>query len=260
MGRALQAPHADQGDAAHDRPGNPPTALRTPERLPPMILAHRRLCDHGQRADNGSTGAGLNQVKRGHGPGTFFKVARELSLFGDELRRLRRRSGLSQETLAARAGLSPEAVSLLERGRRSPRMTTMRMLADALRLREIDRSSLFATAQIAEPSRAGAAGLRRRVRRPRRRTRRAGSAGRPGRCALDHHGRTGRCRQDPDRRRVRGPAGQCLSRRCALDAGRSTGRARPRCCRPWPEPSAYAVRPSPRWRRSSIISERGPGC
>ena len=49
-----------------------------------------------------------------------------MNLFGEELRRLRRRSGLSQETLAARAGLSPEAVSLLERGRRSPRMTTMR--------------------------------------------------------------------------------------------------------------------------------------
>jgi predicted ATPase len=31
-------------------------------------------------------------------------------------------------------------------------MTTMRMLADALRLREIDRSSLFASAQIAEPA------------------------------------------------------------------------------------------------------------
>ena len=75
-----------------------------------------------------------------------------MSLFGDELRRLRRRSGLSQETLASRAGLSPEAVSLLERGRRSPRMTTMRMLADALRLREIDRSSLFASAQTAEPT------------------------------------------------------------------------------------------------------------
>ena len=71
-----------------------------------------------------------------------------MSLFGEELRRLRRRSGLSQETLAARAGLSPEAVSLLERGRRSPRMTTMRLLADGLQLREIDRSSLFASAQL----------------------------------------------------------------------------------------------------------------
>ena len=75
-----------------------------------------------------------------------------MNLFGEELRRLRRRSGLSQETLAARAGLSPEAVSLLERGRRSPRLTTMRLLAEGLRLPESDRSTLFASANFREPS------------------------------------------------------------------------------------------------------------
>ena len=64
-----------------------------------------------------------------------------MNLFGEELRRLRRRSGLSQETLAARAGLSPEAVSLLERGRRSPRLTTMRLLAEGLSLPEPEPSS-----------------------------------------------------------------------------------------------------------------------
>ena len=68
-----------------------------------------------------------------------------MSLFGDELRRLRRRSGLSQETLAARAGLSTEAVSLLERGRRKPRLTTMRLLADGMSLSEVDRPAFFAT-------------------------------------------------------------------------------------------------------------------
>ena len=72
-----------------------------------------------------------------------------MSLFGDELRRLRRRAGLSQESLAARAGLSPEAVSLLERGRRSPRLTTMRLLAEAMDLNDVDRPALFATAQLA---------------------------------------------------------------------------------------------------------------
>jgi predicted ATPase/DNA-binding XRE family transcriptional regulator len=76
----------------------------------------------------------------------------KMNLFGEELRRLRRRSGLSQETLAARAGLSPEAVSLLERGRRSPRMTTMRLLAEGLRLPESDRSALFASVNFHEPS------------------------------------------------------------------------------------------------------------
>jgi predicted ATPase/DNA-binding XRE family transcriptional regulator len=75
-----------------------------------------------------------------------------MNLFGEELRRLRRRSGLSQETLAARAGLSPEAVSLLERGRRSPRMTTMRLLAEGLRLPESDRSALFASVNLHEPA------------------------------------------------------------------------------------------------------------
>ncbi len=76
-----------------------------------------------------------------------------MNLFGAELRRLRRRSGLSQETLAARAGLSPEAISLLERGRRSPRMTTMRLLAEGLSLPESDRSALFASVNVQEPSR-----------------------------------------------------------------------------------------------------------
>ena len=68
-----------------------------------------------------------------------------MTSFGDELRRLRRRSGLSQEALAEHAGLSTEAISLLERGRRTPRMTTMRLLADAMGLDEGDRANLFTT-------------------------------------------------------------------------------------------------------------------
>ncbi len=68
-----------------------------------------------------------------------------MTSFGDELRRLRRRSGLSQEALAEHAGLSTEAISLLERGRRTPRMTTMRLLADAMGLDATDRSRLFGT-------------------------------------------------------------------------------------------------------------------
>lgn len=74
-----------------------------------------------------------------------------MTSFGDELRRLRRRSGLSQETLAERAGLSTEAISLLERGRRTPRVTTMRLLADAMGLDEADRTGLFATLAAAAP-------------------------------------------------------------------------------------------------------------
>jgi transcriptional regulator with XRE-family HTH domain len=69
-----------------------------------------------------------------------------MTQFGEELRRLRKRSGLSQELLAAGAGLSTEAVSLLERGRRTPRMTTMRLLADGMDLAQIDREAFYASA------------------------------------------------------------------------------------------------------------------
>lgn len=73
-----------------------------------------------------------------------------MSTFGSELRWYRQRAGMSQEGLAARAGLSPEAVSLLERGRRSPRMTTLGLLADALRLDGAERERFFA-ALLPEP-------------------------------------------------------------------------------------------------------------
>ncbi|MDN5763674.1 MAG: helix-turn-helix transcriptional regulator, partial [Microlunatus sp.] len=66
-----------------------------------------------------------------------------MSTFGGELRWYRQRAGMSQEGLATRAGLSPEAVSLLERGRRSPRMTTLGLLADAMHLVGEDRDRFF---------------------------------------------------------------------------------------------------------------------
>ncbi|HYI52383.1 MAG TPA: tetratricopeptide repeat protein [Microlunatus sp.] len=75
-----------------------------------------------------------------------------MSAFGSELRWYRQRAGMSQEGLAARAGLSPEAVSLLERGRRSPRMTTLSLLADALRLAGDERERFFAALLPAPPA------------------------------------------------------------------------------------------------------------
>ena len=64
--------------------------------------------------------------------------------FGDLLRRLRLAAGFSQEALAERAGLSPDAVAALERGRRRhPRPYTIRLLADALRLDPADRAALI---------------------------------------------------------------------------------------------------------------------
>jgi len=69
----------------------------------------------------------------GAGPGSFASL----------LRGLREASGLSQEELAERAGLSSHAVSALERGTRTrPYPHTVRALADALGLGDDDRAAL----------------------------------------------------------------------------------------------------------------------
>src|SRR3712207_250621 len=66
--------------------------------------------------------------------------------FGSRLRRLREAAGLTQEELALRAGLSPRAISALERGERQrPYPHTVRTLADARGLSEEERASLLAT-------------------------------------------------------------------------------------------------------------------
>ena len=65
--------------------------------------------------------------------------------FGAALRRLRTRSGLTQEELAARAGLSARAISALETGqRRRPYPHTVRVLATVLGLSDGDRAALEA--------------------------------------------------------------------------------------------------------------------
>jgi LuxR family transcriptional regulator, maltose regulon positive regulatory protein len=68
------------------------------------------------------------------------------STFGQRLRVFREHAGLSQEELAERAGLTPNAVGALERGvRRRPYPHTVRALATALALSEAERSALLAT-------------------------------------------------------------------------------------------------------------------
>ncbi len=75
------------------------------------------------------------------------------AVFGDVLRRLRTAAALSQEALAERAGVSVLAVSRLERGvHQAPRLETVRLLAEALRLDARDREALLAAAR---PARAG---------------------------------------------------------------------------------------------------------
>jgi tetratricopeptide (TPR) repeat protein/transcriptional regulator with XRE-family HTH domain len=63
--------------------------------------------------------------------------------FGSALRVLRERARLTQEQLAERAGLSTNAISALERGaRRRPYPSTVRALAEALRLSDEERAVL----------------------------------------------------------------------------------------------------------------------
>jgi transcriptional regulator with XRE-family HTH domain len=51
---------------------------------------------------------------------------------GEVLKRLREEKGISLRQLAARSGLSPNALSTIERGRVSPSVSTLYKLADAL--------------------------------------------------------------------------------------------------------------------------------
>ncbi|MGH2461193.1 MAG: ATP-binding protein [Chloroflexota bacterium] len=68
--------------------------------------------------------------------------------FGERLRRLRLRAGLTQEELADQAGLTAKGVSKLERGERQrPYPRTVRLLAAALRLEGETLAALVAAAQ-----------------------------------------------------------------------------------------------------------------
>src|SRR5262245_60774744 len=65
-------------------------------------------------------------------------------LFAEQLRHYRERAGLTQEELAAKAGLTAKAISALERAeRRSPYPQTVRALADALSLSQEERAELL---------------------------------------------------------------------------------------------------------------------
>ncbi|HEY5985014.1 MAG TPA: helix-turn-helix domain-containing protein, partial [Streptosporangiaceae bacterium] len=73
---------------------------------------------------------------------------RDVSAFGALLRRQRLAAGLTQEALAERAGLSPKAVSDLERDpARTPRLGTVTLLADALGMDPEQRAGLLAAAR-----------------------------------------------------------------------------------------------------------------
>jgi predicted ATPase/DNA-binding CsgD family transcriptional regulator/transcriptional regulator with XRE-family HTH domain len=74
---------------------------------------------------------------------------RDQSPFGDLLLRHRVAARMTQEQLAARAGLSVDAIAALERGkRRTPRAATIELVAVALGLNERERAELYATARL----------------------------------------------------------------------------------------------------------------
>lgn len=62
---------------------------------------------------------------------------------GERLRELREARNISMRTLAARSGLSANALSMIERGKASPSVSTLYKLADAL---GVSITSFFATA------------------------------------------------------------------------------------------------------------------
>src|SRR5215831_8932338 len=67
--------------------------------------------------------------------------------FGALLRELRGAANITQEALAQRSGLSVQAIAALERGRRSPRPSTVEWLAEALRLDTRQKEAFIAAAR-----------------------------------------------------------------------------------------------------------------
>jgi len=93
--------------------------------------------------------------------------APEPSSFGELLRSHRVDAGLSQEALAARAGLSARAISALECGvNRAPRSATLDLLAAALELDPVGRAAFEAVAWRRRAPRAAPASVHRNRRRP----------------------------------------------------------------------------------------------
>jgi transcriptional regulator with XRE-family HTH domain len=63
-----------------------------------------------------------------------------LARFGKTLRELRTERGLSQDELAARAGLDRNYIGMIERGERNPAIVNVVKIADAL---DVPPSELF---------------------------------------------------------------------------------------------------------------------
>src|SRR5262249_12356706 len=78
--------------------------------------------------------------------------AMDIPNFAELLRRYRRRRSLTQEELAERAGISPAAISLLERGlTQAPQKATVQMLSAALALTPDEASTFVEAARRPRP-------------------------------------------------------------------------------------------------------------
>jgi transcriptional regulator with XRE-family HTH domain len=75
-------------------------------------------------------------------PKTTFRDELHASIL-DALRKERLRKGLSMNALAERSGLNQSAISLIERGLRSPNLDTLLRIAEAL---EVELGSLIEAA------------------------------------------------------------------------------------------------------------------
>ena len=74
-------------------------------------------------------------------------------MFGAEVRARRRSLGFSQEDLASRADIDVKTLRMIETGRRTPRASTVRRLADALQFTGADRTQFIAAAAPGEAAR-----------------------------------------------------------------------------------------------------------
>jgi transcriptional regulator with XRE-family HTH domain len=77
--------------------------------------------------------------------------------FGELLRRLRVETGLTQEELAEKSGMSVRALSNLECGTSAPRIKSTRLLAAALDVDEEMRILMYRLARMRRGPQAGAA-------------------------------------------------------------------------------------------------------
>lgn len=111
--------------------------------IPPQKLPSGGICYHAARVRPCSGPDAVTARSLPARLGMCVMASTAPPTYGELLRRLRVQAGLTQEELAARAGLSPRAISDLERGiSQTPRRDTAELLADALSLAPDARAHL----------------------------------------------------------------------------------------------------------------------